>query len=255
MPAILTLSLHGPTDHISPFAHINGLRALVLRWLAAADAELATAIHDDSGVNPYTIGPLLPAAEGRWTCRIALLTDGLLPYLLAGVESRGIQLLLGKMPFTLCTEETVLEGLEWEELLTPLAQPTAHWQVNLLTPTAHHRTGAQRHVLLTPEPHAYFSGWLRRWNRWSPFPLDETLLELVDEHVVVSEFNGQTRRIAIERPFIGFVGAVTLHWPRPTPLDHDARAALTLLARWSSLCGTGVDTARGMGQTRYVAAS
>jgi len=50
--------------------------------------------------------------------------------------------------------------------------------------------------------------------------------------------------------FIGFQGSVRFQVLKPDTLDTDAMRALWALARLASYSGTGVETMRGMGQTR-----
>jgi CRISPR/Cas system endoribonuclease Cas6 (RAMP superfamily) len=78
------------------------------------------------------------------------------------------------------------------------------------------------------------------------------LLETVRIHVGISVCHGGTETVLLEakRRFIGFVGAVTFCVLKPEVVTSEEKAALAALVRFSNYCGTGVETTRGMGQTR-----
>ena len=255
MPTLLTLALQAERPDIAPHEHANGLRALLLGWLREADAALASALHDADQPKPYSIGPLLHRGDARYECRIGLLDDRLLAVLSAGVRQRGAALRLGGDYLRLLADGVRIEQQRWETLLHQDAPPALGWHLFLDTPTAHHQTGmAVRKALVSPLPDTYIAGWARRWQQFSPLPLPDTLLPLVAERLTVSSLRGETRRVFLDRGrvFIGYIGEVTFHLCAPRAEYPAERQALTALARLAPYCGTGVDTARGMGQTRYL---
>ena len=77
--------------------------------------------------------------------------------------------------------------------------------------------------------------------------------ELVRCEVGIGACEGVTRRVELEagRWLTGFVGTVRFTLLKPQELPPQARTALLALARFATFSGTGVETMRGMGQTRH----
>ena len=254
MPTHLYLAMSGDTRMLKPHAHANGLRALLLAWFDAADSELARALHDADQPKPYSISPLVAQGPRRCQCRVSLLDDALLPLLLFGLEQRGAAISLGPFHLTLHPSESRMETRGWDELLAVASPPPCRWSFALDTPTAHHQAGVVRKVLVTPLPESCFGGWWRRWNLFAPAPMPGDLPALIAERMTIAALHGETRQLPLDRGrrFIGFTGEVAFHLLAP-PCDFlPERRCLTALARLAPYCGTGVDTVRGMGQTRYL---
>jgi CRISPR-associated endoribonuclease Cas6 len=227
-----------------------GLAKLVLDWLAlAAGSGLATAVHDANQPNPYTISPIYPDADHLWF-EVAVLADPFAAAICDGAERYGESVRLGSQRFRRCALE-VRDQISWEQLLRP-GGLLRTLSMRLLTPTAHHAPGPHRKAVVLPAPETYFGSWLDRWNLWSPFPFPEAVLETVRLNVGISACCGQTETVVLDakRRFIGFVGQVTFRVLKPELVAPEEKAALAALARFSSYCGTGVETTRGMGQTR-----
>jgi CRISPR-associated endoribonuclease Cas6 len=230
------------------------LRALLLRWLASVDAGLAEALHAADRPKPYTIGPLLPCGSGAEASefRVTVLDDSLLPLLGAALLKAERTVRLGPALYRLGQSE-VTHSSSWEELLEP-ASALRELTFRLLTPTAHHGSGAFRKSLVLPQPELYFASWLMRWNLYAPSPLDAGVLRVVENFVAISHCAGETQHVLLDtgRPFIGFTGTVTFAVLQPSILTPEDRRSLLALARFAEFSGTGVETMRGMGQTRFL---
>jgi CRISPR-associated endoribonuclease Cas6 len=249
MPIRFRVHLEGePPAH--PFQHMAGLRKLVLDWLAlAGGAELATTVHDANQPNPYTISPIF-CEDGHPWFELGVLADPFVLTIQEGAAGYGGDLRLGRQRFRLLGVEA-REQASWEQLLRP-GGPSRPMTVRLVTPTAHHAPGPHRKAVVLPAPETYFGSWLDRWNLCSPWSFPDTLLETVREQVAVGACRGQTEMVQIDaaRRFVGFVGEVTFRVLKPELLASEQKAALTALVRFAGYCGTGVETTRGMGQTR-----
>jgi CRISPR-associated endoribonuclease Cas6 len=253
MPIKLRIYLEGdPPAH--PFQHMAGLRKLVLDWLAlAGGAALATTVHDANQPNPYAISPIW-FEEGRLWFEVGALPDQLGPAIQEGAARYGRDLRLGPQRFRVVDLE-ISEQVSWEQLLESSCGASG-LSVQLVTPTAHHAPGPYRKAVVLPAPETYFGSWFNRWNLCCPVPFPESLIETVREQVAIGACRGQTKMVQIDdvRRFIGFVGEVTFRVLKPELMPPEQKAALAALVRFSNYCGTGVETTRGMGQTRAIEA-
>lgn len=250
MPCKLRFYLEGdPPSH--PFQHAAGLYKLVLNWLAqGAGAGLATMLHDANQPSPYTVSPICSDAGQLWF-EVGVLADPFAERIRNGAEQYGESIRLGRQCFRLVGLE-VREQTSWEQLLAPTRGAARRMALRLVTPTAHHAPGPYRKAVVLPAPETYFGSWLDRWNLCAPWPFPESLLETVRLNVAISACRGQTETVLMgpSRRFIGFVGEVTFRMLKPELATPEERAALAALVRFANYCGTGVETTRGMGQTR-----
>ena len=94
-------------------------------------------------------------------------------------------------------------------------------------------------------------GWIAKWNLACDSKLSDTLYELVQQRVAIMDCSGTTQNVKLgnNRTFVGFVGTVTFGLLKSNELPPSAKDALTAVVRFSEFCGTGVETARGMGRT------
>jgi len=273
MPGKVRVYLRGEAP-ASPFQHMSGLRALALGWIGRARPEQSAALHEVNRPKPYALSPLWeegagpedPAVGsraaratggGRWWFEVSLLDDRLALRLAeaAGAER---EVRLGPQGFEV-TSVVVREVVSWEELLPASVPQRPRYTVRLITPTAHHAAGPHRKAVVVPSAETYFASWWNRWNlcatQWecAPFALEEGVLAAAAEQVVIAGFSGGTqlvRNLDPNRHFLGFVGEVVFEVLKPGTLTHGVRASLEALVRLACYAGTGVETMRGMGQTR-----
>lgn len=224
---------------------------MVLSSLRRRMPLLAKAIHDANQPNPISIGPMLPIADDdrAHAVDIGCVADELTDPLMRGLPRARARILLGTTPYDVREVDLVAQATFDELAARPEGRAVP---LRMLTPTAHHTPGPVRRAVVVPDPVLYVGSWLRRWNLYAPDPFDDSLLEAVANQAAIRAFQGGTSavRLGRMRTFIGFTGTVEL-----TILDgHVDAAAVTAavwaLARLAEFCGTGVETTRGMGQTR-----
>jgi CRISPR-associated endoribonuclease Cas6 len=252
MPYRLRIHLKGPTPQ-SAYQHSAGLRALLLSWIEEQNPDLSQAFHDANQPKPYTVSPLNAASSGQHSLffDVSLTTDWLLEMILNSCPKTGNSIRLGPQGFMVSAEPEIIVADSWETLIEG-ARPFKRATVTLMSPTASHAPGILRKVIVLPAPENYFGSWFGRWNNSSPVPMSPELLEVVRERIVVSHCAGETERALIDgkRPFLGFVGQVTFEILKREDIAPAGLKALSSLVRYANYCGTGVETIRGMGQTR-----
>lgn len=273
MPYKLQFQLAGEPPAY-PYSVATGLRAVAFGWICAADAALAKTIHDANQSKPLSISPLWTVAGEQRVClfEIAVLADSLLPVFLEGIQRSSDQIRLGNRHYTLTTVD-VVAAATWQDLLAPPASGNPEFEFEILSPAAHHMpsghnpqiepetdapeepaTAKIRKSIVLPTPELYFGSYLGRWNVCCETKISEDLLRLVEKQVAVRACQGATQQIMLDRNrlFIGFEGYVCFEILKPTTFPAEARHVLTALARFATFTGTGVDTMRGMGQTRFL---
>lgn len=114
MPSILHVRLHGPAP-AHPFEHANGLRALVVQWIAAVSPDHPTiAAHKSPGTKPYTISPLYTEGPAQVGFLLTLLDHGEL----AEIIPQGMRVRLGRCDYTRTDMPEIVEQRTWDELIT-----------------------------------------------------------------------------------------------------------------------------------------
>lgn len=253
MPVRLSLTLRGPAPD-GPHAHASGLRALVYASIARGDPALAQWLHTANQPKPLTVGPLRTADDNP-ELHSVLLTSTADPFsdaLLHGLPEEGSEIRLGPQTYTVA-ERRLICRVSFGSIVQDLPDSPAV-TIRLLTPTAHHAPGTLRRTILTPQPRLYLGSWLARWNLSCDLLIPETLLSAAEEYIVVSGFRGGTVAVPLDarRTFIGYIGTVQFTVLGNAPEARQLRETLWALARFAEFCGTGVETMRGMGQTRLV---
>ncbi len=254
MPQILRFHLQG-TSKGGPFQHAKGLYALVLRqWLAGVVPEAATQIHNAYQLGPLAISPLWHNLNSKNAnfFDVVVLADWLVNPLLEGIETSPKEIRLGPQAFHLMRWE-VSDSATWQDLLMPPPDDWRQFTFELVTPTAHHQRHPFRKSIVLPSPELYIGSWLERWNLCCEVKLDaDALRRVVEERVAISAASGATRSVPLDpgRLFIGFEGQVRFALLEPKTFPEPERHALAALARFANFAGTGVETMRGMGQTR-----
>ena len=116
-------------------------------------------------------------------------------------------------------------------------------------------TRKQRKVAPLPDPELAFTSWWHKWNCMMDYLRRERIPEALRDYLpllAVARMAGRTERVLLDgsRPFIGFVGEISVKLLAPAAMPAELRARLRALARFAEYCGTGAETLRGMGQTR-----
>lgn len=266
MPLKIRLTLQGPPADgegaFASFRHVSGVRGWVYRCLEREDPVLAGELHGDTWPKPIAASPLW-RREGAWGLEFSVLLDPLGDVLRRGLEAEGRRLVLGGEEFTV-TDVRVGGRVSYDELCAEGELPDP-LRIEFVTPTAHQHTltvagedGAprkQRKVAPLPDPALAFTSWWHKWNCMMDYLRRERIPETLRDYLpllAVARMAGRTERVLLDgsRPFIGFVGEIAVKLLAPAAVPADLRARLRALARFAEYCGTGVETLRGMGQTR-----
>lgn len=280
MPAAAVLFLQAQHDgaiYGATGQHAAGFWLNSWRGIAAGVGD---ALHDDRPLRQFTVSPLLGLTDVRHgVTRVA-----------AGDTARlRITALDDHEPGGLLAEwwrgapgETTIGGVAWhiQGLATtpddhPGAgvatyaalrdryrdQPPRRWSIVFETPTAFHLR--DDNILPFPLPALLVTGWLNRWNEYSPQPLPAegdtpaAFLERVEAGLRTSAYRLKTVSFrfrhagpgggrSVEVPQIGCVGELALDGAGLAAAD---RAAVATLVDFAFFCGSGHHTAMGMGQT------
>ena len=227
----------------------RALHANLLKWIAAGDSEIATAIHDRPALKPFTVAPLTGDQGQGWRWRITLLVDALWEALAEGVRQIGALDLAGET-FPVAARDTRAIHRSYDALLTEI-QPDNYMRITFLSPTTFR---AGRMDMPLPEPSTVFQSWLSRWNDFAPpnRHIPPALMDVIHEHVAIAEIKDlytQRHDLGRSRP-VGFVGRVTYVITRARKLNQADVWRINALADYAAFCGTGRKTTQGMGQTR-----
>ena len=262
-------------------------QAWFLSQVAKGNPRLASALHDEDGIKPYTVSTLLdrngrPIKAGEWLdegdecwLRVTAIGDDICKSVLETVLKRlPKQLTIHKMDFrvdgyTLNPREHPWAG---ESSFAEIAQDSQYVKASrevrmeFVSPTAFRTSGSD--IALPIPSHVFRSLW-QKWNAFCPEPmqLDNRWPEFVNECILVNEltavntvrweFAEGTR--GASTGFTGTVGFMLLPKTkvdeRQQPYWDGADVVMQSLARFAFYCGIGHHATLGMGQTRVVSSS
>lgn len=262
MPIRLQIDLAGPPprDEGVNYRHANGLRALVYDALARMDAEFAREMHADTWPKPLTLSPLW-WRDGGWVLDISVLWDPLGGMLLQGLAKHEPLLRLGREQYQL--QQVQLGASATVEELINQATPVSRLMVDFLTPTTFHDTllldadtGRKTKIgYPLPDPARMVTSWFHKWNclmsRMALAPIPDTFLDLLPR-LALARMAGETHVIHLsdKQSLVGFSGSAVFDILDAVHVPVQFTATLGLLAAFANFAGTGVETMRGMGQTR-----
>jgi len=257
-------------------------QAWFLGQLTRSHASLASRLHDEQGLKPYTVSTLLdehgrPLRSGSWlepgqSCflRITSLNEELS----AAMEKKIVhripkQLTLYKMDFRVDEVFTTSSQHEWagESSFSEIAQDAAlasagsRVRMEFISPTAFRSNGLD---ICVPSSGQIFRSLWEKWNAFAPEPMQVHELWpkfandciLIDELTTINttywEFAEGSRGSAT-----GFTGTVGFFLIPKSKVKTEwqeywdgASAVFQSLAKFSFYCGIGHHTTIGMGQSR-----
>lgn len=245
----------------------RSLHALLLRLISEVDPDLATALHAEAKVKPFTVSMLqgrlavrdgrqLASPEERYRVRYTVLSDPIFSAL--------SNILLGKLMVrepvrldgSLFDIEDIVVRPEQAEGWARLDDFEGVWaragdgeriMLEFVSPTTF-RTGDVN--LLFPMPVSVFGGLLRKWQAFSAIPLPEELEAAIAERVVVERYRLDTRVVFYDKhQYNGFVGTCQF---RVLSSERPVVHALNALADLALFTGIGQKTTQGLGQSRRV---
>jgi CRISPR-associated endoribonuclease Cas6 len=261
-------------------------QAWFLGQLTRSHASLASRLHDEQGLKPYTVSTLLdehgrPLRPGGWLepgqlcfLRITSLNEELSDALEKKIVRRiPKQLTLYKMDFRVDDVFSTHSQHEWagESSFSEVAQDVAmaslgtHVRMEFTSPTAFRSNGLD---ICVPSSGQIFRSLWEKWNAFAPelmqvhefWPQFANDCILVDELTAINtthwEFAEGSRGAAT-----GFTGTVGFTLSPKGKVKKDwqeywdgASTVFQSLARFSFYCGVGHHTTIGMGQTRLISA-
>jgi CRISPR-associated endoribonuclease Cas6 len=247
---------------------MSALRGLIYDWLLMSDPEMASLLHKIEIPKPYAISPIFPSGGGTGRLEITNLAPALDDLFIFGIQNtamRGSVLKLGADAFSFTLSEAGFERIDYEKIAEGIWDDSG-FSFRMLTPTATHVSSEgrgdkpPRKTNPLPEPDCYFTYWLRKWNYYAPpeLKLDTSAVtNMIRRNLAISKFRGGTQSEWLweekrRRPFIGFVGEVRFEVLKPKEVGQEGLSVLAALARFADFSGTGVETTRGMGQTRFL---
>lgn len=241
--------------------------ALLMRLIAAYDAELAKQLHDTDSLKPYTCSALIGGQrinrssrqyqpeETAWL-RYTGLDETISAHLLRLAEHPPAKVELDGHIFrveqaTLDPEVHSWAGqTNYERLAAPYLladhQPDYRPKLHFASPTTFHSQGKSQPI---PLPDWVFGSLADRWNAFSPVQIGPELRRFATECVVLNQYRLRTRAIpfkenVVQMGCIGQAGYVVVN------RDRYWTSLLNLLTAYSFYSGVGYQTTIGLGQTR-----
>ncbi len=255
------------TDDSLPGWWGRAAHALVLDVVRRADPALATALHEEQGVRPFTVSTLMGRFAGRqprpdetFTLRLTGLEARVSELIMAATQPDGplepaATLELDFVPFRV--EALAVADHPWSgqatytDLATSALAGNPDRQVTFLltSPTAFKSGG--RHQPL-PLPELVFGSLQERWNAFAPVAFPPETRRYVQECLAVARYSLRTRPVPVKGGGlrVGAVGQITY-----TSLNYDRywMGVLAALADFARFSGIGAGTTMGLGQARRVA--
>lgn len=234
------------------------IHALFLNTIRKVDPILSQKLHDGSAGKPFTVS--LPVNEKRRP--LNQFVAGEECFVRYTIFSDEIWSIFPEIISTLCdgtahiskTEVKIAmvsftsDGdLKASESFTELmeSEPASKFELSFISPTSFRLQG---HSFILPLPSLMYSGYLRKWNRYSRHEFSEDILEDINDRLLISKVNLSSQVIRFSNYFqIGFTGQVMLN---AADYTLEERCILTALTKFAYFCGTGHKTTMGMGQTR-----
>jgi hypothetical protein len=243
---------HGPTQRY------DAAQGLVLALLRHSEPQQVAALHDANerkalSISPVSIQPLpggLARASvrvGVWDVQIAMLIETALR------EAGDVRLHLARHAALLLSRTSIGAWTTDQMLATPAVPSVC---VRFVSPTffgyGRYRNGAARSHIV-PDAGPVVASWLRAWKLTGDHSLDwlPTSPEELGTRVALIAMRNISTVVVREQTarFQGFRGECAYRWEGVEP---EGRRALSMLARFAEVCGTGAKTGRGFGQTRIV---
>lgn len=239
-----------------------------LAGLKRLNPVLSAAIHDGSGMKPFTTsnldgmsvrGSIATIRPGqKLSIRFSTLHPQLSALLINALVPQWVNdgLKLHDQPLqvtavrTTAEEDVWCDALHFDQLLDEAGE-TDHLRMEFVSPTAFRATA--RHYIPLPQPELVFASLLDRWNRFAPFQLPRELYEQFRSSIAVEEADIHTDTVNFARGgrtnVIGFTGRVTF---RLFVKDREARRQIAALAAFARFSGVGAKTTMGLGQARLL---
>ena len=280
MPYALVIHAFPQTD--LPVVHAQGkiLHGLFYELLQKAGTAKGDAVHDTSGLKPFSTALLLNERQRRaerlrageeLKVRFTFLDDAIYPLLARYfLTAPNLRLELVRTELTVARVLTTpRSGEPWagcaafEDICTHASNEEKRFSFHFATPTFFKRGGGPTYpdlMVPLPVPDLLFGSLLRNWNRFSPRPFsEEALLKDIFAHnleMTAHRIASQPARLVFQKAdgsyrtttFPGFVGHC--HFRLVGMRDAGVVQQLNALADLAFFAGIGARTTMGFGVTR-----
>jgi len=241
----------------------------LLKAISELDESLATQLHDDTGLRPYTTSSLMGSfprkqldLQGSYTLRFTGLTAAVSETLLRatteGAFAVGRTLELDFFPFEVTAAFCSRGDHAWAgestfgELMGALVGesklPARKFQFQLTSPLVFH---TQEKTQPLPLPDLVFGSLLEKWNAFAPMAMPAEVRRYAETMVAISRFNLESRAAQMKSGGlrVGAVGKVQF-----SALNSDRYwlGMLSTLAGFAQFAGVGAGTTQGLGQVRAI---
>jgi CRISPR-associated endoribonuclease Cas6 len=258
-------------DALLPMTLGNAWYTAVLQLVGEYDRALATQLHENDGLKPFTTSPLqgpvtvvgkqlrVQSDQDYWV-RVTSLEERL-SHVLCAIESHPpstIRLHDGQFRVVQVSSQsqdhpwalrTPYEAL-YEAVLRHDPRPRSQVTMAFESPTAFRSQGQ---TIVFPLPRLVFGSLLNRWNHYAPLPLALELVEAFDVGIDVDRYTLKTQMQDFGRYKlqVGFVGQCTFGTRKGVAAE--VVWGMRLLAAFAFFAGVGYRTTMGMGQVRLLA--
>lgn len=246
----------------------RSIQAWFLDSVRQISPVLSEVLHDGPGPKPFTISNLVGTSRHDllhlspaqvYSLRITTLHPDLTRLMLHGLIPAWLAtpILLHDQPFRV--EMVVCDNLQeptsgqadYADLLT--ASTARSLNLTFGSPTTFKKTHPDRKTEQfqpLPEPRLVFRSLFERWNRFSPLPLPDGLMEEIEKGVTLADYRIHTERVGFERAnrtsLVGFVGWV--RYDLAASLSPQTRQVIQVLGEFARYSGVGIKTTVGLGQ-------
>lgn len=256
----LTLKLQPQADFIVSPHYTTELHSWFLDQVRRKDFELSSYLHDGQSEKPFTISNLrgemqsqgrsllLPSHQQyEWT--ITALSQPLTKWVQHWVQTPPTEIKLRSGTFNIVHWQLSHSPTTYAQLLQA-PDPDLTILLSFITPTSFRRKG--NHLPL-PIPFNLFHSYLRRWNDFSGYDVDQdSFLDWVDTGTLILGHQLQSVKVTAGKSgsVTGFTGSVQLGLSAKAKQEADFVQLWQALGRFAPYCGTGHKTTFGLGQTQ-----
>ena len=242
--------------------YAKGLHAWFLNQVRETAPDLSAHLHDGDSEKPFTIsrleGKLLStgtklqlSADSKYQWYVSALSSRLAEWMADWLQNLPKVIELRNAPLEIQSVEIAHQPTTYQQLLESKENKTKNTlSLSYISPTSFRR---KKHHFPLPLPFNIFHSYLRRWNNFSGFPVEQdAFLEWVDENVIIQRHEISTTRVAGGKRGLvtGFTGAVEFGLGKDAANEPEYIKLFKALGQLAPYCGTGHKTTFGLGQTR-----
>ncbi|MFQ6055517.1 MAG: CRISPR-associated endoribonuclease Cas6 [Methanosarcinales archaeon] len=243
------------------------IHASFFNILKETDAEFATDLHNKRRFKPFTVSPLqikvfkkngqnmIKQGSKGWF-RITFLQDDLFGFFTKYfLEINKDEIRLEDNTFKISaiyatnSKDNEWSGYRTYEEIYNNTYNDIEIRLEFKSPTAFKRKNI---AYLFPEPRLVFGSLLKKWNKYSPYQVQNSIMDNIENDVIVSRYKLQTKALHYRnknKEYIvkGFVGIVDY---KIRSRNEEIIKTINLLSDFAIFSGVGYKTPMGMGQTR-----